>query len=530
MKRYRYIILGLLATIFATGCTSDFDKMNTNPLSIDDASPAYILPYVEETGIHVDSWAYQVGDNLHTNLYSQYLANSATYFSADRYTYNSSWITDGFWTPYYNGVLKYLKVVKTTAQTDTIYSNIYQMMRIYTASCTASMTDLFGDIPYSEASVGNSQPTYDSQKSIYYDVFNELTEAVAALKAHESDDTQADCSGDKDLIYSGSVAKWIKLANSLRLRYALRLYYIDPAKAKTEGEAALAAGVMGSNDDNAGVKITGNGSNGYPLYQISGWSEFTMSKTMENVLKNTSTVLDPRTSIWFGQTRAYVAGTSSVKYQGIPNGLPSTSLTGNYAPDNNSYVWGLYACPEWNSAGTEPSNFLLSKRMKVMNYAEVCLLKAEAALRGWSGAGTAQADYEDGIRASFADERSSVSEASLYSTSDDNTYITTGSVKWDESAELETKLNQIITQKWLAVYPNGIEAWSEFRRTGYPKLTPVVESDEPTIDPTQNQFIKKLRYVDEETKSNPNASLSSLNSNKGDGSNVRVWWDTQRYK
>ena len=87
-----------------------------------------------------------------------------------------------------------------------------------------------------------------------------------------------------------------------------------------------------------------------------------------------------------------------------------------------------------------------------------------------------------------------------------------------------------MTQKWLALYPNGVEAWTEFRRTGYPKLTPVKLSLDPSINADKGEFIKKLRYVDDELRENPNATKKSLNDGKGDGSNVRVWWDTGRYK
>ena len=122
-------------------------------------------------------------------------------------------------------------------------------------------------------------------------------------------------------------------------------------------------------------------------------------------------------------------------------------------------------------------------------------------------------------------------DASLYSTGDDETYITTGKVAWVESASDEEKLERIITQKWLSLYPNGIEAWAECRRTGYPKLTPIFQSEEPTINPANGEFIKKIRYCDAEYRDNTgNVEDPSLNQGQGDGMNVRVWWDTNRYK
>ena len=137
--------------------------------------------------------------------------------------------------------------------------------------------------------------------------------------------------------------------------------------------------------------------------------------------------------------------------------------------------------------------------------------------------------YLAGIQASFDNERANV-EPSLYSTKNDETYKNSGSVAWETQSSLEGHLEQIMTQKWLALYPNGVEAWTEFRRTGYPKLTPVKLSLDPSINADKGEFIKKLRYVDDEIRENPNATKKSLNDGKGDGSNVRVWWDTGRYK
>lgn len=511
-----------------TGCTDKFDSMNEDPMGISGDDPSYIMPYIEEQGAHLGSWEYQVGDNLHTNLFAQYFANSASYFNSDNYTYKSAWVTDGFWNNYYSGVLKQVRAVAETVKKQPAYDYIYQTMRIYAASCTAMTTDIFGDIPYTEAAKGNSDAKYDSQESIYKDIFKELTEAANTLNSDKSD--QVAYKDNQDLIFNGDFKKWVKLANSLRLRYALRLAYVNPALAKQEGEAALAAqgGMLSSNDDNAGVYISGSGSNGWPLFQISGWGEFCMSKTMEDILKTTSTVADPRMPLWFGHTTGSTA--ENPVYAGIPNGL-SVSELAQYPADSRSSVWGLQAMPNWNTKDNSESSFCVPIRQKVMNYAEVCFLKAEAALRGWAGAGDAKTNYVEGIKASFASERAIVSDASLYDTSNDETYITTGKVNWDSASDFEGHLEQVITQKWLALYPLGYEAWAEFRRTGYPKLMPVSQSLESTINPANGEFIKKLRYVDDELRENPNAKDPSLNGGQGDGMNVRVWWDAgNRYK
>lgn len=541
MKLYNKFILGILTLTAFAACTEKFDEMNTDPNSLVTVSPAYILPFIQETGVNTDSGPYQRGDNLHSQFYCQFLSNTVGDWTSGRYGYNEGWAVPGFWEPYYS-TLKHMKVIKEMAAEDARYTDICQMARITLAYGTIGMTDIFGDIPYSESGTGNSSPKYDSQKDIYYDIFNELKEAAEILA--KKTPNQEFCGANNDLIFAGDTEKWIKFANSLRLRYALRISYKDPEKAKLEGEAALAGGVMTSNDDNAYVRIDASGSWGHPLYMICQWNCFTMSKTMEGILKESSTVEDPRMPLWFGPSVGWWNNQKDPsylfkgeKFSGVPNGLTATEMLAQDSdgwaandPNNNSCVYGLQAFPDWHKSGSLGSS-KVALNFKVMNYAETCQLKAEAGLRGWNGAGDIKANYENGIRASFAEERAPVADATLYSTDDDETYITTGWVKWDNAATDEEKLERIITQKWLSLYPNGIEAWAECRRTGYPVLTPISKSEDPDIDPSKGEFIKKIRYSDVELRENTaNSTDPSLNEGQGDGQDVRVWWDTKRYK
>ncbi len=523
------IICSVLCSLVLS-CTGDFEKMNENPLAAKEVSPNLILPKMIDYGFNCRSWEYQVGDNLHTNLYAQYFANTASYFPSGRYEWKDGWVKDGFWRSYYVYLSKNLNEVKIMLEKHPEYENMYQVMRIISAMGAARTTDCFGDIPYFEAGQGIIESKYDTQKDIYYDIFKELTEAVSILKSNKANQ---DTYGNQDILFAGDLNKWIKLANSLRLRYALRLSFIDAQKAKAEGEAALNEQLMESNSDNAGIKnAMENG--GHSLWTISFWNEFRVSKTMIDIMLKESSVNDPRLPLWFSQTQGYAYGNSDVQYQGVPNGLPASELSKpEYAAVNNSCVWGLYVYPDWNqkekgsvSEGSVPQGTIVKPQI-IMNYAEVCFLKAEAALRGWNGAGNAKENYEAGIKASFAEARDGVA-TSLYTTSNDDDYINGGKVQWKESNDFETKLKQIITQKWIAIYPNGTEAWTEFRRTGYPELSPVIQSDLSVIK--SGEFIKKLRYIDDELKLNHYSKENSLNQGKGDGQNVRVWWDTGRYK
>ena len=533
MKRYK-AFLGLgLALGLLSGCTDRFDDMNTNPGAVTDANLKYVLPYVEEQATRVDCTPYQRADNLYAQFYCQYFTNTTTGFTTDRYGYNDSWSQDGFWTPYYT-VLKHMKVAKESAAANPSMTNVLQMIRIITAKNTIEMTDLYGDIPYFEAGLGNTQSRYDSQESIYRDVFKELTEAASTLSQNLAG--QETCSADNDLIFAGDTQKWMRLANSLRLRYARRLASVDPDLSRQEAEAALKAGVMESNDDNAYIECRGDGGGagwGHPLYQMASWHGFAISSTFYDILCNLSSVEDPRKELWIGLVKQYadslVVGHEDnyvgEKFIALRNGMNDTEI-GLVPVGTFSEAWGLQAFPDYNSKGDASAvGTSVILPLKIMNYAEVCLLKAEAALRGYSGAGSAQQNYEDGIRASFADERSFLSDAKLSDTSLDDTYITTGDVAW--SSDPQKQLEQIITQKWLALYPSGVEAWAEVRRTGYPAMIPVMHSEDPNINPANGEFITKIRYIDSERRENAANALSpSLNQGQGDGSTVKVWWHT----
>lgn len=525
----------ILVSILLLGCTGKFEDINKNPFITTNIKPGYLMKSLLSKGlVNMGIWEYQVGDNLHVQFYAQYYASVNSGFVTDRYGWKSDWVHDGFWYSYYSNTSRIRHEVGGWIDKHPEWDNMYQILRICDALCASRTTDMFGDVPYSEAGQGIALPKFDSQKDIYYALFTELKEAVAALKSNTDQESFTEL---QDIYYKGDVTKWIKLANSLRLRLALRLSFIDPDKAKSEGEAALADVMMDSNADNAGAMVTLiENSNGHPLYYIGNWDDFRASKTIIDILQNESSVADPRLPLWFGKTQGYISGTYEHEYHGVPNGLLASQMTEeDHKASNNSAVWGFYFDNEWNlqqkgdldGVDGRPTQVGVMKPLVCMNYAEVCLLKAEAALRGWAGAGDVKANYEEGIRTSFAEFRDGV-DPTLYTLGNDDLYINSGKVKWDQSADFETKLKQIITQKWLALYPNGAEAWTEFRRTGYPDFTPVVASDIGAI--TEGQFIKKVPYTDKEISSNPNALAPALNQGQGNGQNVRVWWDTGRYK
>lgn len=533
MKLHK-ILIALFSAAVISSCTNGFEDMNRDPLAVNEISPDLSLPNMQYHGFPIVYGDYQRAALLYSFLYCQYMSNTSSSFTSGNYVYNTSWAERGLWTPYYRQMVKRIREIEPTLENHPEYDDMYQIMRINLAISTIRMTDTFGDIPYFKAGRGETLIPYDSQKDIYYDVFKELTEAVDELKQQKSNQLKY---STEDLIYQGDVDKWIKLANSLRLRAAIRLSFIDPEKAKAEGELALKEVLLASNADNAGVTPPQPNVWANPLLRSLVVDEARASKTMVDILQGYGAVPDPRLTLILSKSQAWVQGKDGAEeWKGVPNGLPVTELSlPEYDNNHNSCIWGYMWGYDWNSAEkgdniSKPKTDADFTPLGLMNYSEVCFLKAEAALRGWQGAGDAKTNYENGIRASFEEMRANAPKDS-YSKSNDDKYISEGNVAWNNADSFEAKLEKIITQKWIGIYPNSEEAWAEFRRTGYPKLNPVKQSLEPTINPKNGEFIKKLRYVDNELSNNKEyATDPTLNGGQGDGLSVRVWWDTARYK
>ena len=238
-----------------------------------------------------------------------------------------------------------------------------------------------GTYPYFNAGIpGNSVP-YDPQDKIYDDFFKRLSAAVTVLKGKTTEKPY----GDFDLMYAGDVHKWIKFANTLRLRLAMRISKVDPARAKTEAEAAVADGALTTSPgDDAYVKRSEVGQDNNGLSIMSDWNEFRMSASMESVLKGYS---DPRMPVYF--LPAAKTGT----YEGHRNGLTSTQQT----QDINLHDANSHVGPRWSSPAYGGISGHLATPQNVMATAEAYFLRAEGALLGWNMGGTAQALYEAGI-------------------------------------------------------------------------------------------------------------------------------------
>lgn len=493
------------------GCTKNFDKINTDPNNPTLDNPAVaagatnaLFSSAISRGL-MEAGEFQRVQALYADLYGQHFATSQGYFFSDRYQINQGWLDFG-WNLFYPRDIKNLVDIIKSPNAN---NNQKQIARIWKVFLFHRMVDFYGDIPYFSAGDPTKPEKYDSQKDIYYDMFKELDEAAKAIDAGPSYDA-------KDVIYAGNTTNWKKFAQTLRLRLAIRISTKDPAKAKTEGEAAIAAGIYSANTENALARVNNILPNAYN--QISGWNEFRMSATSESILGGYK---DPRQGEYFapvdgGGDAAFVG-----KFNGIRNGSADLNATAENSFRNNSNVGSRFTVANMNS----------NPRI-VLTYAEACFLMAEAKMMGWAGAGDAATWYGLGISASMKQFLPSVSDAVIAAYTANNTDLPLTPVNTTRpistlpvrfSAVAAEQREQIQIQKWIAIYPDGFEAWANFRRTGFPRLYEPSAYD-PSSDVPAGQFIQRIPYTDRMKQLNAAGVAAAETRMGGKGQAVKLWF------
>jgi len=393
-------------------------------------------------------------------------------------------------------------------------------------------TDYWGPIPYfSAGSIATSIP-YDAQDKIYADFFHRLDGAIAVLNTHKGENAF----GSYDIIYGGDVNKWIKFANSLRLRLALRVSKADPATAQKEAEASVADGVMtASPADDAFVARSSTGGDVNGLSIMSDWNEFRMSATMASVLKGYQ---DPRIAQYFLPTVNSGDPTPGkfANYAGLRNGLTVADQTQplNLAAANS------HQGARWSSTSVTVGGTIVglasytNTPQHVMETAESYFLRAEGALLGWNMGGTAQSLYESGIRNSMAQWGITGAAVDAYVASA-NTPVAPGDflnspavsnvpIAW--SSDPAVQLQQIMTQKWLALYPDGLEAWADWRRSHVMKLYPAAHSDNTLIPDPSVKWLRRIPFLLTERQNNPDGVKTGEAALGGPDNEITpLWWD-----
>lgn len=475
-NKYKIFALAAGLSISAVGCNPDnFGDMNINPNSPATPNTASILTgALRNVGL--------MTTDIVPALYTQQFGD-VTYIEESRYkTINFNY--NGWYT---GPLIAYKTIIdlNTSATTKVASSangsnaNQIAVARIMKAYTFMWLTDRWGDIPYSQTLQGkdNFSPAFDTQQSIYTDLFKELKEA------------QAQFDGGKtvvgDIIFSGSVARWKKFANSLRMVMALRLSKVDASKGKAEFTAALADGVLASNAENIKYSYLSESNNEHPLYNnyiVTNRKDYALSDVFVNNLLKTN---DPRVD---GMAEKNISGL----YVGVPYGVfPAASKA-------QSVSLAAPAIRQQNSSAN------------VLTYAQILFSQAEAAQLGWI-TGDVKALYEAAIKASLQQWLGAAATDAVVAN-----YLTQTAVAFNASKALE----QIGTQKWVALFYQGNEAWAEWRRTGYPVLQPAAKPLNAS-----GQIPRRMAYPVTEANLNKVNYEKVIATQGADTQDTRVWWD-----
>jgi hypothetical protein len=498
MKHTRKLSAALLGlAVVAAACKTDLTALNENPNSPTTAPAGPLFTGATRTSMQTLQNSFNTLSM--TSLFAQHIAQ-IQYIDEDRGHIRPTTLNNLFSGLYVGPLEDYQKVIDGAASLPSTSGPATVMQQwVY-----QNMTDLWGDIPYSEALKGdaatpNFKPTYDAQKDIYYGMLSKLTAASTAMVGGNS---AADPGlGAADPIYKGNTAKWIKLSNSLRARMAMRLSQADAAKAQAELTAAFNGGMLTSNADNAAVAWPGDGVYDNPwAANFSTRDDHRMAKSLMDTLVGYN---DPRLTIFAQPTRA-----DPTKYAGMQNGLDNT-FTATFF--NTTSRPGTIFYPGATTYGTFGTSAGKATPSYIMTYAEVSFLKAEAAMRGWGGLTAAQAAtfYNDGVTASITQWGGTAAQAAAY--------LAQANVAFNPA----TGLQQIGLQKWIALFTQGTEAWSEYRRTGFPThivAGPRMYSDTPGI-------AMRLTYAPAELSVNKAGLDAAIARQGADLTTTKVWWD-----
>ena len=538
-KAYKYIV-GVLALSLFTAC--DFQKVNTNEFELlpeeglmDGISIGGPITAMQKCVFPVGTQAdgtsvanrYQTAYNLAADCWSGYFGQNNNWGGPNNLNYflKDGWVASSY-TESYSTVVPLWQDLK--GKTETQFPEVFALAQILKISAWHKATDMFGPIPYKEAGKGLITVPYDSQEEVYKSMFKELSDAIEVLTKY-ADNGNSKLLPNADAVYAGDVHKWVVYANSLMLRLAMRVYYADAALSKKYALQAVnhSYGVMKTKDDEAKMERGASleFKNNLDVL-INQYNECRMGSSMLAYLGGYQ---DPRLPKYFNTStvsQAVTVGTYG-KYSGVPTGHDVSS----------------------NDAFRDSSRPAITSTTPTywMRASEVYFLLAEAALHGFAVGGTAESLYEKGIEMSFEENGIASSEVADYMSSGlkpsaysfhltnpgvnvDVPAVTEATTAW--SGTDEEKLEKIMIQKWIALYPNGQEAWSEYRRTGYPKLhSTITNYSNGEVD--SEVGIRRMRFpTNKSTSAEDIANLESARKLLRDGldkAGTRLWWDNKNH-
>lgn len=501
------IAVCLVASCIPDSINVDPDKILQDELDKDNLWGSY-LTSMQRAVVPADNNLFQRSEDLWGNMHSGYFAGQQNWeggYNGTTYVLSTpDWINS----PFQSAFVEFLSSWNILRQKVDSTSVLFAVGEVVKVEAMHKVTDIYGPIPYKKFGLSNPVP-YDSQEEVYKSFFKELEHAIGILTDFDHATPNSKAIEEFDLIYNSNIPQWIRFANSLKLRLAIRTQKVlSDAQRFAEEAVGHEYGVIEDNSDNA--MIVSNSARGFtyhnPIYSISndnGYGEDCMGATMDAYLNGFK---DPRLPVYFLPNNSGI-------YRGLRNG------------HKNGNVFK-------GDAGLSKPNIPQGSAYPWMTAAEVYLLRAEGATLSWDMKGNARDLYEKGIRVSF--EQHSVSGIEDYLKSMDKPATYPGyksspsvaapsdiTVAWDENRKLE----QIITQKWIAMYPLGQEAWTEFRRTGYPKIFPVVDNLSNGAVSSSIQLRRVVFPESEYTGNGAEVEKAILLLNGPDTGGTRLWWD-----
>ena len=476
-------MVGLIALV--SGCTKDFDEINVTPNSPTAVNSGLLLPQIQRDMMNAlmgETWG--IG-----NIVIQHTAKNQ-FVNEDRYLWGE---LNSIWNNVYDN-MRDVKIIlqQSEANGEQNYKAVALIMKSWMFTLA---TDAYGDVPYSEAlnaKEGQNYPKYDKQEDIYNGILSDLKTASDLLGT--SSEAVAG-----DVIFKGDIAKWKKLANSLRIRALMRISNKRDVSADLRSIVDNAANypVFESVADNAVYSYASSAPDQFPLHssRIGSFNEFRASKTLLDTLK---TLNDPRMPIFFRPTPSTI-GSANPVYVGIPNGMNDVdALQFNGGPQFQSTIGTLFYEEAVTSKG------LSIAKGVIMTFAELQFLLAEAAEKGLIS-GDAKTYYENGVNASF----------SFYGLTTPANYFTLPQV--DYTGSQQQKLSKIGFQKWVSLYFQGLEAWFDWRRTGIPALLPGISNQNNNLIPV------RFRYPIIEQALNNAAYKEAVQRQGPDDLNSKMW-------
>ncbi len=521
----RSLKMTAMATLcLLASCTGRFEYLNTNPNQVSQSQMQannYIVGTkvvaLQSLVVPVQEHQYQFQESLMGNPFAGYMGSTVDTWQARWETFNPSgdWrrttftdVMTNFYAPY-RGILS-----GTDDEVAIAFADLFRV------AVMQRLTDAYGPIPYSNVLTTEKVTVeYDSQEDVYNAMFKELDTAIEAFAKNISLPSSSWAKYDR--VYYGDISKWLRYANSLKLRMAMRVSYVAPELAQEKASEAIASGnLILANADNACIHPVEN-----KLALI--YNDWGDHRAAADILSYMSGYKDPRLEKMFIRNHPEYVNDADRKYVGVRIGSTVSRKSAFVESYSNMAV-----------SATDP--------LLWMNAAEVSFLLAEYELRFSKDNSRAKEYYEQGITLSFEERGAAgVKEYIANDTDTPELYIdplgtysaekkaSECKVAWDTASDEEGHLEQIITQKWIAIFPLGNEAWAEYRRTGYPRLLPAVQNLGPDrID--LDRHARRLVYPVEEYTSNGSNLAEAISllgnessSGSGDAMSTRIWWDVK---